>query len=1857
MKFLHLSRILVSLTLPLLSFDLIAQEAEVLDSGESLENGSRITIRYADSSVRDSFPTPPLSFSPPLNGNRGWQSDTVAYFELTQHPRPTTLYTLFDREKPLKKINSSDFTATFSQVFPHNQYRKIFTILTCAYPVQIKDLVQNLIIREVASSQRRESIPFEVTNISSQSLDDQAGTSFLLVADLSTIAGSSDEFEFFVDASLTDALSGTPLRQASSVGFGAGWFSPEPLRIGDAYSNSTENNFLGAETDADIFIEVNHVPEVTCLTGEYISISPPVEAAFHYRPLDWEGQIGIKGDFEEGRTYTVTLKKGFQADNGDVLGSDAVRTVTVTAKPSGIFLPRGGLWQFNHDGLHFGFTHVNVQRSRIQVAYVPPERRAEFPAAMLDENNNPRLLADTGLSVLHEESYPGTNERQFHSFRWNPGTPLPSGNYIIQGISVLPDDTHFEDHCIISLTDDVVVQKKAGRQRILRRINPVTGESVGPLQKLSEDDEYETLFLRTTDGGYTAIESYGPKFISSWGAMDEGYLGPHTRTLVFTDRATYRPGQSLNFYGVMRKVGHSTSFPALDPDSMEEPLPWSITDDGGTVILEGATPVSPIGTFAVEKAQLPEDLPEGTYTLSLSDPNFSRTTFFVEDYRKPSFSVEVAASPGIGEAPGITVTSRLPSGNPNAGAKVKWKARWRSLPTAFGEHLAPLSAYTFENEAQPPEEDAFYDGDFLIDIGTKVSPLLKWVGWANSVNTGFSPDESIGLTEGEGVIDATGQFTARSQCPLAGGLPRRGLVSWEVEVINDAGSSEIGGAQARLQASAHVLGLKTNRYEDGGYEIHCEAWDHTGKPASHVPFKISLYQIDVKTSHKTIATVPRAQAPGATSNVVRIENYPVYQEIWSGEGTTPYQEVPKLPRAGHYVIAVEPVTTPGPRPVSMMFTASGDDIAPVVANQDLRLRCELDRTEYAPGDTAILTLTSPFPGTAWVTVEDDRILYEKMVSCPGTVTDIEIPITEEFHPNAFISVYMLRPATSDSLPLERYGRCSLNVTDPFRKIEMEFEFPDPTQIRTGSEINATLKIHSIHDDNLTEVLIYAVTADLPNQTGWDLPDFSSSLFLPAYHTVETFKALDGFVHEVLPEMIDFPTQIKGAILGDGLALRPSTLFRDLETPLPFWKILPATQLRSGQDIAFSFTAPPSVGSYNLFAVAVDRNSRFGKARSKFFVNKPVQLNPSFLSNLNQGDEASIWLTVENNTEKEVKPDVSIQTESDLIIDPGRVEVAPVPSGQARTIPFRAVAQSPVQSGTLLMSASSPGGDDWSDHVKSTFSVYPDTPIRCTIEKIGTTGEAGLNLSQWTKSAALPDISQLDLSISTHPLALYLPRLASVVDAKASTAEDQAYQLLILATLQQLSERYELEMPHSGQVKRTANRLLTALGQLVHSSDPGDPHTLLLAAWAAAEASPRDLSASSQLFRAYLARGNGNSSALTRPEDLIVLAGLRSAMAENDALSSETDKAIAYQLRAATDRLDGTTPLLPFYQLLSSQLVSPEVATPTEQAQDALSRMEQALLTADLSEVESHQKAMTAYGRSVFARTPINSASLATITDVLEIQFQAWAELGLSTRCWALLALETLSRKLPVRATPGDSSLQAAETGSSHGQSIRHWWELSPVHLESSSSLFPGTSLHYRFRMTVPVDSKLANDFSTLSIERSLENAEGLPVTEASSGLLRGLQSLAQTLGLSFGSEEEEPEAMFSSGGIYLLTYRLDSPARTESFQIVDRLPSTIRIFSREDADRLLTGVDLTSFADGLPVLRVGEYRSSEGATVFPCHGVPQGQSLVIVPVQVQLPGKYVWGAGYGQSLHDTTLMGTFNSPQFISARIASATDD
>ena len=667
------------------------------------------------------------------------------------------------------------------------------------------------------------------------------------------------------------------------------------------------------------------------------------------------------------------------------------------------------------------------------------------------------------------------------------------------------------------------------------------------------------------------------------------------RVMLFSDRNVYRPGEELHLVALVREWGEQG---LSVPTGLTGTL--NCVDARDRQFFQTNAAFSPSGACSVT-IPLPIGV-RGPYSARLRlGTNDYAYGFRVQDFQPNAFEITLQSKPAFGpdESIAVPVSARYLFGKTLSCAQVKW---WLE---------------TEDTEFKPEGFDSFsfgrVDSEFRHGRG----------GLSTALN-------------GQGVLGGSSNLVIAAELPINNAAPKPRLASLLVEVTDLNQQTLSRRLEFVRHSSDFYLGLRQGaEVLKAGQALPLEvaAVRADGQPwPETVKARLTLQRIDWQPV--------RIQGAGRT---IRYRNETVVTNVLEGEiAVQPIQlptgsaseisgnRIPGLPTlpAGHYLVEVK-AQDPGGRTVvsSLDFDVSAPAALGWNYHSDVQLTLKPDRKSYAPGDAAEILVEAPFSGTAYVSVERDKVLRSFTTRLEGNAPSIRVPLEPGDVPNVFVSVTLVRGA--DECPRKikepeyRQGSCELAVADPQTRLAVTVT-PGTTNYLPAQPVEVTVQVADAAGKPVSgaEVVLYAVDEGILHLTDYELPDPHSFFYATRPLAVQTSISLPNLLAE---DPAELRFENKGYLGGGGGMDRVRNNF----LACAYWNAALTTDAQGRA--TGSFAAPDSLTRYRIFAVAHTANSRFGSGQSAFQVSKPLVIEPALPAFANITDRLIARGLVQNQT--------------------------------------------------------------------------------------------------------------------------------------------------------------------------------------------------------------------------------------------------------------------------------------------------------------------------------------------------------------------------------------------------------------------------------------------------------------------------------------------------------------------------------------------------------------------------------------------------------------------------------------------------
>ncbi|HEY0150866.1 MAG TPA: MG2 domain-containing protein [Longimicrobium sp.] len=837
---------------------------------------------------------------------------------------------------------------------------------------------------------------------------------------------------------------------------------------------------------------------------------------------------------------------------------------------------------------------------------------------------------------------------------------------------------------------------------------------------------------------------------------------------VFTERGIYRPGEPVYAKAIVRRG----PLGGLAPPAPGDSLRWTFDDREGKPMRQSTAALSAFGT-AHQTMRLPAELPLGSYAVRIEMRRegewreVGATHYQVAEYRPPEFLVSVStdSTPRFaGQTVTATVGARYLFGAPMARAPVRWTARQTSL--------SPW-------EITIPGTDGYQIGE---------------------ESGGFDEEETGEQTVGSGVdtLDARGYRDLRVKAQQQpDGRPAR--LTIQAEVVDANRQSVVDVASAVLHPADFYLGAKV---QGGG-------WFWT----AGAPVRVDV--IAVRPDGRGVGGVAvRGAVVRREWHRVRRERNGVVDEVgqWvsdtvstcnltTARGPQPCAFTPR--EGGEYTVHFEAADAQG-REVRTSFSrwVVGGGWVPWNDEGKFKMDIVADKQRYSVGDTATILLAAPFTDAeAWVTVERERVLEQRRIRVTSGTQTIRIPITEEFAPNAFVSVILVRgrtsrPGTVDDpgRPTLRVGYTELTVTPESKRLDVQVQ-PLQAEYRPGDTARVRVRVRDAAGrPQASEVTLWAVDEGVLSLTRYTTPDPIDLIYQPRGLGMR----LGSNLVSVAPQVPEGPKGTRSPGGGGGQDL--AGVLRSRFRPTAFF--LGSVITGANGEAVASAHLPDNATTFRVMAVAVTAGDRYGAGDTSLVATKPLLARPALPRFIREGDDFLAGTVVNQRSGAPQRVMVMADATSVTLEAPRQmVDLAPGRGAEAR---FHFT--TPVGDSATFRFRVEGGGE--TDAVQVTIPIRPaNRPVFHTV--------SGMLRDTATVEMVLPEEtdpvrSRLELGFGTSPLTLVQAYARALASYPYDCTEQLASEAISLIALYR-AQRAGAPDVAPADTRQRIERLVRAIG--------------------------------------------------------------------------------------------------------------------------------------------------------------------------------------------------------------------------------------------------------------------------------------------------------------------------------------------------------------------------------------------------------------------------------------------------------------
>jgi uncharacterized protein YfaS (alpha-2-macroglobulin family) len=707
-------------------------------------------------------------------------------------------------------------------------------------------------------------------------------------------------------------------------------------------------------------------------------------------------------------------------------------------------------------------------------------------------------------------------------------------------------------------------------------------------------DQYERVFYAIT--GAPGEEDFGIT-ASSWSFGTEPYNfglasnfgSPQPQTYIYTDRPIYRPGQTV-YYRLVHWDRSAGGYVLPEEDDIELTI-YQTGQEEEQVIL----PLSEFGTAAGE-LQLSVYAEPGYYRLETAQ---GMTLFQVAEYRKPEINLEVS----------FDLTQALLGEN------------WEGMVDAQYYFDAPAGQVDLEwyLYAEPARFylPGYQTGELNYNWFSSPGPIYPG-SWGIRIDEGEGQTDQDGSWEIEGTLRNVDVYDRKVNLPANFTL--------NVSVQDETGFTVTNRNQILVHPSEFYIGVHPSAWiTEAGQEVDFEIlvvdWDREPD---------GIHQLQAEFS-KVIWNYEVGEI-GQIEYVREMELVGEIDLVTNRNGKTEISFTPQEPGTYQLDIFGEGARTE----VTLWVGGAGVTTWPTQTNEKITLIA--DQASYQPGEQAQVFIPNPFPdgAQALITLERDRVVSYQTLTISGSGETITIPLEEADAPNIYLSVTLIGQDTDGRINF-RQGYLNVLVDSSHKLLKIEV-IGEPERLEPGEEAAFTIRI----TDQEGNPQIGEFSLAVVDQAVLALADPFAPAIDEAFYGVQPLAVKMGLPLGMHAGRMVF---VPGGMGGGGGDLESSIRQEFKDTG--YWQADVKTDENGEAQV--QIILPDNLTTWQAEARGVTQEASVGQSSTEVITTKDLLIKPVTPRFLVAGDHLALAAVVHNNTEQDLRVDVSLLG-SGLILD-------------------------------------------------------------------------------------------------------------------------------------------------------------------------------------------------------------------------------------------------------------------------------------------------------------------------------------------------------------------------------------------------------------------------------------------------------------------------------------------------------------------------------------------------------------------------------------------------------------------------------
>lgn len=505
--------------------------------------------------------------------------------------------------------------------------------------------------------------------------------------------------------------------------------------------------------------------------------------------------------------------------------------------------------------------------------------------------------------------------------------------------------------------------------------------------------------------------------------------------------------------------------------------------------------------------------------------------------------------------------------------------------------------------------------------GTFISTPTQFKGYEKFIFDNpakqFGSEESTLIT---GKTDEFGNATIETKIEVGNIAPGMLIGNFVTKVYEESGDFSIDATTIRYSPYQNYVGIqsplpeKEPLYTGKDYLYKIASVNYNGMAQPHTPVEIDIYKVDYywwwSADNNQLANF-----------VADSYNKPVKHFIATTDATGKASFKVNMPKEewGSYLILIRDKESGHSTGLLSYFDwpdyESRRDFG--VGDQATSLKFSLDKESYRPGEKIKLTFPSSKGSRALISIENGtKVITQIEKECQEGKTSVDIPVTAEMQPNAYVFITLIQPhaQTINDLPIRLYGVMPFLVNSPESHLYPIIQ--TIPEIKPDSRYTVTVSEKSGRPMGYTLAIVDEGLLDL---TRFKTPDAWNAFNTREALGVRTWD-LYNYVIGAYGGRIEQLFSIGG---DDALNKGPKAIVNRFK---PVVRFEGPFMLKKGEKQKHTFMMPNYIGKVRIMVVA-GNGADYGNAEKSVPVRKPVMVLGTLPRVIGPSEEMVIPATV------------------------------------------------------------------------------------------------------------------------------------------------------------------------------------------------------------------------------------------------------------------------------------------------------------------------------------------------------------------------------------------------------------------------------------------------------------------------------------------------------------------------------------------------------------------------------------------------------------------------------------------------------